>query len=463
MRWFRGCLSGSTRLVFRIYLFGVLIVIASLAGMAIGFLQHEPPSFMTLIAPEFERSMSGLLDEPASLRRGISRFVRESGIEVAVYDLSGKLLATNARLPPGPLASQDLERLKKEIDFSIGNRPFLGRAVGIHSGGRLTAYGVIVAPPPRGAPFGALLSPLILLALVALGAIFFTRSLVKPIARLSDAARAIGSGNLGARSGLTGPDAFGQLGRTFDEMADRVEGLIRSQKELMANVSHELRTPLARIRVALDIAGVADPKQARAQFTEIAEDLGELERLVNDILMTARFDLGTEATERSCPPLRKKTVSAQQIVDAAVERFRKNHGDHSLVVRLASPLPEIDADAVLLRRALDNLLDNAGNYSDVGSPVVLRAGDAGDGVVIEIQDHGAGIDRANLENVFEPFFREDPSRARSTGGVGLGLTLSRRIVEAHGGEINIESERDKGTIVRFSIPKLHTSSQSPHQ
>ncbi|HYQ80016.1 MAG TPA: HAMP domain-containing sensor histidine kinase, partial [Anaeromyxobacteraceae bacterium] len=290
----------------------------------------------------------------------------------------------------------------------------------------------------------------VLLAL-AVASVPLARAIARPLERLTAAARALGSGDLSARAGVDRGDEVGELGRAFDEMAERLERLLRQEKELLANVSHELRTPLSRIRVALDLAAEGDAEKARRFLAEIAQDLSEVERLVEDILTAARLDLA-QGRPGAEVPLRRELLPGAEIVARAAERFRVDHPGRVLEVALEGSLPEVDADAALLRRALDNLLDNAAKYSEPSEPVTLSAR-AGDGaLVVEVRDRGIGIDPADRDRLFTPFFRTDRSRARGSGGVGLGLALAKRVVEAHGGTIAVESALGKGTSVRVSVP-----------
>jgi len=448
--------AGSARLVLQIYLFMVLTILAIglVIGM-IGIFVVGPPQFVLPLARYVVSSMAAHLDEPEAMRKEADQIRKEGNARITLYDIGGRLIVSNVSPPIPPLPPDQLKRLRSESEFSNGMPPT--EVVGIRGSAGISAYGLIMIPPPFEGSGNVVLPIVLVLLGIAVASIVLSRSLVKPITRLSRTAEAFGSGNLGARVQMNRRDAFGELGAAFDEMADRIAVLIQSQKELMANVSHELRTPLARIRVALDIADLGDSEQAGAQLTEIAEDMGELERLVNDILMAARLDLENGQIDRVNPPMRMKSVDPQSIIAAASDRFRKNHPGHRLEIAIVPPLPVIEADPMLLRRVIDNLLDNAGKYSDAESVVQVRAQGNDGKLAIEIEDQGIGIDEADLPNVFKPFFRTDPSRARTTGGVGLGLPLSRRIVESHGGTITLESRKGEGTIVRFSVPEVHGS------
>ncbi|HYP89697.1 MAG TPA: HAMP domain-containing sensor histidine kinase [Polyangiaceae bacterium] len=184
-----------------------------------------------------------------------------------------------------------------------------------------------------------------------------------------------------------------------------VRPLLNVEKELMADVAHELRTPLSRLRVALEIAGEGNAATAKESLEEIAVDLSELEVLLDDVLAEAPLSL--------------------------------------------------NADAVLLRRALDNLLENADKYSpDPDSPIALSLSKRGQHARFAVEDRGIGIAAADLERVFSPFFRAERSRSRNADGVGLGLTLAKPIVEAHGGRIRLVSKAGVGTAAEVELPTL---------
>ena len=237
-------------------------------------------------------------------------------------------------------------------------------------------------------------------------------------------------------------------------MASRIADLVHAEKELVANVAHELRTPLARIRVALDIAAEGDASAVQESLIDITDDLAELERLVTDVVTAARLDLATDAP-RGIPPLRKERVDLDGLLSHAASRFRAAYPDRQLDVHSADELPAVEGDPVLLRRAVDNLLDNAHKYTEAqDSPVELRATRDGIDVLIEIRDHGVGIAAQDLSGVFRPFFRVDRSRTRATGGLGLGLALVKRIIDAHHGSITLQSEPDEGTVVSVRLPSF---------
>jgi signal transduction histidine kinase len=232
-----------------------------------------------------------------------------------------------------------------------------------------------------------------------------------------------------------------------------VRPLLLAERQLLANVSHELRTPLARLRVALDIATESERGNDRSSLNEMAMDLADVEALVNDVLTATRFDIEHGRAEESVFPVRLEPISPNALAEGAAERFRAHHPGRALDVVLSDPLPQVSADPALFRRVLDNLLENAHKYSPGATGSVrLHTMVGRESVVFEVADEGIGIAAEDLPRVFTPFFRADRSRSRDTGGVGLGLTIVKRIVDAHQGTIALESEPNKGTVVRITLP-----------
>ena len=278
---------------------------------------------------------------------------------------------------------------------------------------------------------------------------WFARRLARPLDQLAAAARRFGAGDTAARAQLVRDDEVGDVGRAFDEMADRTAAVLHSQRQLMGDVSHELRTPLARIRVALELAA-EDPIAATDVLADVGADLDEIDQLINDLLTTARLD-GDHAK------LDREATSVTELVDRATRRFTTRHPGRRLERTPDDAQGDdrpIRCDPVLLRRALDNLLDNAAKYSEADTPVQLAVHPNGRSIAFEIVDRGIGMSAAELERAFTPFWRADGSRTRKTGGVGLGLALARRIARAHGGDVTLASHPGQGTTARLEVPLI---------
>jgi two-component system OmpR family sensor kinase len=493
-------------LVWRLYLLGVVqlaLVAAAALWVVVRSAPPRPPR-----DPEHEVALAAarlkpLVSHPTELATEVDELLGH-GMAGSVYDGERRLVASNVTppLPPVPVDLRPRDPFEHDRDpfgpppfpddFATDGPPPRDPAVAppsspdgppgnappwINRGGpgfahhhgppdrlRVVSLGDGASPSPpilvarfvpvprdlRGLAFTLAFGVL----LVGVGAALTGRWIVAPLKQLTLAARSLGEGDLRARARLTRTDEVGEMSRTFDEMAERIERLVRAEKELLANVSHELRTPLARIRVALDLAQEGDARAARESLEEIEVDLTELEALLEDVLTAARMELEGGKASPSAFALHLEDTEAPVLVERALDRFRSRHPDRAIEVAAAAELPKVRVDPVLLRRVLDNLLENAHKYTpDPSLAIDLEARASGDGVGFVVRDHGLGIPPEDLPHVFAPFFRGERSRSRGTGGVGLGLTLAKRIVEAHGGTITIASSVGVGTEVQVELPR----------
>jgi signal transduction histidine kinase len=374
--------------------------------------------------------------------------------QVSFYGTDGSLLASNID-PPLPAPSAELRELLARRHESTSR----GDLVMTCLFQQQSCVGVTVRrlPPPMEQYPGPPLS-LVLLTLGAcmgvtlLVSIPLARSVVQPVEALSHSVRLFGSGQLSTRVSLRRGDELGELAAAFDEMAARIEGLVLSEKQLLANVSHELRTPLSRIRVVLELASDGDPMRVGSYLGEIARDLQDVERLLDDVLATARLDFASGRISGASWPLHKTTANLGTIVDGARARFEQLYPGRKLELVAGGELPDLECDPNLLRRMVDNLLDNAVKYANQARLELSVSGDA-QSIHIRVADDGPGMSKPVAERAFEPFFRADESRDRRSGGVGLGLSIVRSIVEAHGGQVQLVSAPGKGTQVTARIPR----------
>jgi signal transduction histidine kinase len=426
----------------RVYLHGVVLLVlvavaVTVAGVFVGRdekLRANPLRLAhhvgSLLAPLADDALAAQLPEIAE---GLD-------VNLVVYTDDGRRLAAAGHRVLPPLPPQEVALLHRP-DSAPRHRHLMGAsAVGPERYLRLSlriSHGELVLRA-----LGLLSLVVVLLALASAP---LARAISRPIEQLAQVARRIGEGDLNARASLQRTDEIGALGRTLDEMAERLGRLLEGHKELLANVSHELRTPLARIRVSLALAAEGPPTEAARHLRAIEEDVTELETLVGDLLTTSRLDAGGRLV------LRREPVELRELVEAARGRFERLHVGRRLETRFQDP-PAVDGKRALLARVLDNLLDNAARYSEAPSPIEVTLGPEAEGVVLAVRDAGVGIAEEDQARLFTPFFRADRSRDRNTGGVGLGLPLSKRIVEAHGGRIAIESRPGEGTTVRVWLP-----------
>jgi len=435
------------RLVYRVYGFAAVLAIAIMAALLILPRYTRTPRFLephaALVQYLIERWS---LRSPHELDVVMARIEPRVRGKLSLYDAGGHLLRSNVEPALDP--PTDAERRVLEIDkWSLD----LGRIVVRSDDGSMIG---VYAPDRLGFPWSYVI-PLgaMILVLVGLASVWFSRRLARPLDQLAVAARRFGSGDTAARAQLTRDDEVGDVGRAFDEMADRTASVLHSQRQLMGDVSHELRTPLARIRVAIELAA-EDPIAATDVLADVGADLDEIDQLIGDILTTARLDGDQVRIDR-------EATAVSELVDRASRRFAARHPGRTLERVDDSSHSEqrdgdraIQCDPVLLRRALDNLLDNAAKYSEVGTPVVLEVQPNGTTIAFEIVDRGIGMSPSELDRAFTPFWRADGSRTRKTGGVGLGLALARRIARAHGGEVTLASHPGQGTTARLEVPLI---------
>lgn len=448
-----GRCPGQGRHLFRrIYLHGLLLFLvvgAAVSGLALvagptAPWQHKVDVLSSVLAAD----LAPRLHDPLALTAELSTLERSMGGSLAVYRSDGAELARAGGKPPEPLSGHQRALVgRKNFLHSNGARVL---AVALPEGAYLLASG-----PELG--HGRFLAAVgVLLAVVALLSIPLARSIVGPVEQLTAIAHRLANGELSARSGISRNDEVGTLARALDDMASRLEARLRGERELLANVSHEFRTPLARIRVALELCGEVEEPQALAAHLEgLALDVAELDHLVGDVLTTARLDLGADQGTRL--RLERSPCDVGELAREARARFARNHPDQPLRLDVADPLPPVAAERALVLRVFDNLLENAVRYAPSGTPVDVRVTRRSGAVAVAIADHGDGVGAEELPRLFEPFYRTEQGRSRAAGGTGLGLTLCRRIVEAHGGTIEAAAPEGGGLVVMFQLPVNHAA------
>jgi signal transduction histidine kinase len=282
---------------------------------------------------------------------------------------------------------------------------------------------------------------LLLLLLGCMIAVFLAAHVVlsralRPLRALQEGVSRLTAGDLDIALQNRSRDEFGALTDAFNAMAARVKEMVRARDQLLQDVSHELRSPLTRLKVALALL----PDSARKAQAE--SDVAEMEALTTELLELERLRDGRS--------LRTTRVDLVALLHESAEVYR----DVPPGIRVSATPPEIplDLDVDGIRSVLRNLLGNALKYSLPDSrPVELSAQRSGDALVVSVLDDGPGIPPEDLARVFEPFFRVDRSRSRKTGGYGLGLSICRRIVEAHGGRIEAVNRRGRGACFTLSF------------
>ncbi|MFW5734963.1 MAG: HAMP domain-containing sensor histidine kinase [Oceanidesulfovibrio sp.] len=275
--------------------------------------------------------------------------------------------------------------------------------------------------------------------LILLAAYFLMRYLLRPVRWLTEGAASVRDGCLSCRVSEKGTGELRDLTTTFNEMVARLERVMQAQKGLLLAVSHELRTPITRLRLQLEMLDDKPSTQA------MQEDVREMELLINSILEAARMQHDTGN-------LKRERTDMVGLLDEVARRFADQKP--GVAAHLPSEPVWVDVDTDRISMLVGNLLDNAIKYSGPdATPVELHLSAANGGVVrFQVRDHGIGIPEHAVDRLFEPFFRVDESRTRESGGYGLGLSLCQAIVRAHGGEIAVESELGRGTVVTVTLP-----------
>ena len=407
---------------------GVLLAVVAVT-VTINFFTGRGP--LGHPGPFLAGHVARVLDGAENMQAAIEDVHDAFGVDIAVVSRGGQTVASagNAIEVPGPLRLQRPEWLRppRLAGAPLRMRPGLVVLV------RMDTAKVLLRP----------LLVLVAVLLVSFALVYpLSRSITRPLEKLTAAVEAYGRGDLAQRSGLGDlDDEVGRLARSFDEMADRIQTARKAEKELLANVSHELRTPLARMKVALELIHPPDEAVSR-RLQGLNEEVDELDRLIADVLTASRLDL-------AAMPLRKVRIRLAEVVQKAVGRARQLEPGLQAEARVEPEL-SVEADEPLLSRAVDNLLDNARKYAD-GSPVEIEARRDGAQAVIAVRDHGPGIPEAELAHVFDPFFRGEGVRGRATG-FGLGLSLARRVAEAHGGSASASNAAGGGARIELRLP-----------
>ncbi len=451
------------RLLLRLYAIGIATMIAVAATMIATrvFRDRSRRPLLTrtafavagvaeyLVPDSPQPSQPSPLQTNAALEKYLGRLHREAEIWLSLYTTDGRLIASNLQ-PPLPAPTPDEIR---GAGKGTAGRPTPTVVVPLEWHDSVIAYGVARPIPPPHRRELAVDVP-IALAWIGVAAFLVSRTLGRPLEKIAAAARAFGTGQMSVRTGVVRRDEIGDVARAFDEMSERIAELLRAQTELLASVSHELRTPLSRIRVALDLAEEGDAETARTSLLDVSEDLTEIENLITDIFSAARLEMAALGGASDPVPLNRSEVEVCALVEKAVARVRGRFPDGAFLLNIdpACATGKIHVDAMLVRRALENVLENAQKYSPAGEPVRTAVLGIEGAFVIQVADRGFGIGPADLSRVFSPFFRADRSRARKTGGVGLGLALAKRVIEAHGGTITLASQLDVGTTVTITLP-----------
>ena len=268
------------------------------------------------------------------------------------------------------------------------------------------------------------------------------RHVTSPLRSMQKTVERFGQGDFTARVNSRRGDELGQLGRTVDRMAERIDNLLKSQRRLLQDISHELRSPLARLGVAVELArGGAD---LDSSLNRIEREGTRLNTLVGELIQVTRGEGDPQG-------LTTEQIRLDELIGVIVDDSRieaeKRH------VTLNESLSEVtmEGNPELLRRAIENLVRNAIRYSPEETTVDVSLSKVGSVFRISVRDHGAGVPEESLPSIFDPFYRVEKDRGRTSGGVGLGLAIAKRAVELHRGTMRAQNVKP-GLRVEIDLP-----------
>lgn len=298
---------------------------------------------------------------------------------------------------------------------------------------------------------------LIMILLLGMIAYFVTGRIVAPVARAAEVAEALALGSLDKRLPERGQDIVATLARSFNKMAQSLETQIgelsklsKMQQRFVSDVSHELRTPLTTIKLAAEMlevrSGELDEKAKRSLDTLISQ-VARFESLLADLLEISRYDAGAVIAELESNDLN----TVVQMAAAGLEPLAETLGcELQVKPHKSEVIAEIDRRRI--ERVLRNLISNAIEHG-TGKPIVIEVGQSKTAVAVTITDFGVGMSRAQMDRVFDRFWRADPARKRTTGGTGLGLAISLEDTHLHHGWLQVTSKPNQGTTFRITLPR----------
>ena len=278
--------------------------------------------------------------------------------------------------------------------------------------------------------------------------VYVSRRIVEPLQELAQVSRRLSQGYYHERTSIRSDDEFAALSASLNQLAEAIERTEQRRLGLITDVAHELRTPLTTIEGYMEglIDGVIQPEPQT--FAMLQHEAVRLKWLIEEMALLSRAEAGLLRVE-------PKPIDLHTVIEYVAAQFQPQFVSQelSLVLELPRDLPVVLADPDRVEQILINLLANALQYTRSGGAVTLLAESFDYYVRVAVRDTGIGIPTEHLSHIFERFYRVDKSRARTSGGTGIGLTIARHLVYAHGGEIWVESEGSgKGTTFYFTLP-----------
>jgi two-component system OmpR family sensor kinase len=294
-----------------------------------------------------------------------------------------------------------------------------------------------------------------LIVLVAVGvaimfaASFLANSVTRPITDLTKIIRRMGRGEFNLRVKVSGKSEVDELGRTFNDMSERLENIEHFRSEFISNASHEIKTPLATMKILIESLLYQDKLNedvTRDFLGDVNKEIDRLNLVISDLLRMVQYD----QTEESLKP---EDVSVDELCREAARRLSPIALQKGITIETKLEPVNAWADPVKLEQVLFNIIDNAIKYTDGDGAVNVSLTKENGNAKISISDQGIGIPEKDLPHIFDRFYRVDKARSRATGGTGLGLSIVEKIVNMHGGKVRVNSVEGKGTTFVVLIPQ----------
>ncbi len=394
---------------------------------------------------------------PEGLARFVEQLESDRSVRYFFLDTSGNELLGRPLPKDPPWDASAVRRRPEGRRSQLFPPPMEVLELSGPSGARYTLLRhlmVPMPPPPRSrlVPQGVTLGALLCVASVL--CFFLARHFVAPLRALQHSARLLAAGDFGVRVGAEArnrKDEFGVVARDFDHMAERLGRLVEAQRQLLRDISHELRSPLTRLGVALELTRKQAPAELQPFFDRIEKESERLNTLISHVLTLARLD-------HAVNPMAEDRVALDRLVeDVARDADFEAHGK-GCTVRWKLEPADVVGSADLLRSAVENVIRNAVRYSPPGGVVTVSmeryTSEAGQRVVLRVEDEGPGVPESHLTEIFRPFYRVAEDRNRKTGGTGLGLAIAFKAVERHGGTMRAANRPEGGLRVSMELPAV---------
>ena len=418
-------------------------------------MQRLADSTADVLATQYEQQ-EGWTRRVLTYAKSASTASNDMGVQVldekneVIYDDTWALSRRSGYTGPTPLTDSDIEddsMVTADVITSEGDKVGTVRLWAFGSDALLTKSDAAFRQHSYQAIFGAAGIAVLLACVIGY---FTSRKLTRPIKIITSTAAQIRSGDLTARTNLRGEDEIGRLGETFDSMATTLEHDIKIEHRLTSDVAHELRTPLMAMLVTVEAMQDGVLPADFDHLETVASETRRLSRLVDAMLHLSRIENGKGS-------LKVERTDMVYLVRSLVSAQHQLFHEKGLHLRFANETGRdelyADVDPDLIREALINLMSNAMRYTSSDGWVLVTVAYDRPEVIISVQDTGIGIAKEDVSRIFTRFWRSDASRERVSGGLGVGLAITKEIIDQHNGTILVESEQGKGTTFSIRIPQ----------